>query len=147
MFDLTPSERRGALVVLALVALASGWDLAHRRTEPAPALERVPVAAAARTDSAAAAPASGTATSGGLVDLNTASATQLDELPGIGPVLARRIVEHRAAHGAFRSPEELLAVRGIGARLLERIRPRLASPAATRSPGGPASQNASPPRR
>ncbi|MEY4070688.1 MAG: hypothetical protein RL721_1302, partial [Candidatus Eisenbacteria bacterium] len=55
----------------------------------------------------------------------SASAAELDALPGIGPVLAARIVAHRDRHGPFRSPDELLAVPGIGPRLLERIRPRL----------------------
>ena len=52
-----------------------------------------------------------------------ADARALDALPGIGPVLAARIVQHRREHGAFRDPDELLAVRGIGPRLLERLRP------------------------
>ncbi|HEV2105361.1 MAG TPA: helix-hairpin-helix domain-containing protein [Candidatus Eisenbacteria bacterium] len=46
-------------------------------------------------------------------------------MPGIGPVLARRIVEHRREHGPFRSPEELRAVRGIGPKLYARLRPYL----------------------
>jgi competence protein ComEA len=59
------------------------------------------------------------------IDLNRAGASELDALPGIGPVLARRIVEHRRQHGPFRSLEELRAVRGLGPRLLERLRPRV----------------------
>ncbi|MBI5169621.1 MAG: helix-hairpin-helix domain-containing protein [Candidatus Eisenbacteria bacterium] len=59
----------------------------------------------------------------GPLDLNRATVAQLDGLPGIGPVLAGRIVEQRAKQGAFRSIDELLAVRGIGPRLFERLRP------------------------
>lgn len=51
---------------------------------------------------------------GGLVDLNAADAAALDALPGIGPVLAQRIVDHRTAQGPFRSVEELDDVPGIG---------------------------------
>ncbi len=51
---------------------------------------------------------------GGPVDLNAASAAQLDALPGIGPVLARRIVDHRTREGPFRSVDELDDVPGIG---------------------------------
>jgi competence protein ComEA len=51
---------------------------------------------------------------GGLVDLNAAGVAELDALPGIGPVLAQRIVDHRSRHGAFRSVEELDDVPGIG---------------------------------
>jgi competence protein ComEA len=56
------------------------------------------------------------------VDVNRASAADLESLPGIGPALARRIVEHREAHGPFRSVDDLDRVSGIGPRLLERIR-------------------------
>jgi competence protein ComEA len=59
------------------------------------------------------------------VDLNAASPEELDRLPGIGPVLAGRIVEYRRRHGRFTRIEELLAVRGIGPRLLERLRGRV----------------------
>jgi competence protein ComEA len=50
----------------------------------------------------------------GLVDLNAAGAAELDALPGIGPVLAQRIVDHRSRQGPFRSVEELDDVPGIG---------------------------------
>jgi competence protein ComEA len=56
----------------------------------------------------------GGAASGGRVDLNTADAAELDALPGIGPVLAQRIVDHRTRHGPFRSVEQLDDVPGIG---------------------------------
>jgi competence protein ComEA len=48
------------------------------------------------------------------VDLNAATAADLDALPGIGPVLAQRIVEHRERNGPFRSVEQLDDVPGIG---------------------------------
>lgn len=62
-------------------------------------------------------------TPAGLVDINRASAEELDGLPGIGPVLARRIVEFRERHGPFALVEDLLEVPGIGPRILERLRP------------------------
>jgi competence protein ComEA len=52
----------------------------------------------------------------GPVDLNTATVEQLDALPGVGPVLAQRIVAWREAHGGFRSVDDLRQVPGIGAR-------------------------------
>lgn len=54
------------------------------------------------------------ASGGGKVDLNTAGVADLDALPGIGPVLAQRIVEHRSRSGGFSSVEELDDVPGIG---------------------------------
>jgi competence ComEA-like helix-hairpin-helix protein len=52
-----------------------------------------------------------------LLDLNTATPQQLDALPGIGPVIAGRIVEFRQKRGGFRSVEELLAIEGISERI------------------------------
>lgn len=56
------------------------------------------------------------------VDVNAADWPELIQLPEIGEVLARRIVQHRAANGPFATPEDLLEVRGIGGKTLERIR-------------------------
>lgn len=59
---------------------------------------------------------------GGLVNVNTASTTELEALPGIGEVIAQRIVDHRTANGPFASVEELLEVSGIGEAILGSIR-------------------------
>ena len=59
----------------------------------------------------------------GLLDLNRATDQDFDALPGIGPQLAERIMEYRQSVGAFRSLDELRAVKGIGKKKLERIRP------------------------
>lgn len=63
-----------------------------------------------------------------VVDVNTADAAALESLPGVGPVLAARIVEHREARGAFPSVDSLVAVPGIGPAVLERIRSRVRAP-------------------
>ncbi len=57
----------------------------------------------------------------GLIDVNTAQALELADLPGIGPVLAERIVAYRAENGPFAVPEDLLDVSGIGPKKLEGI--------------------------
>ena len=56
------------------------------------------------------------------LDLNAATPAALDQLPGVGPVLAGRIVAWRAAHGRFTSVDELGEVEGIGPKALERLR-------------------------
>ena len=57
-----------------------------------------------------------------LVNVNTATAEELKQLPGIGPALAKAIVDYRAEHGPFQSAEELTNVSGIGAGKLDGIR-------------------------
>lgn len=61
---------------------------------------------------------------GGMIDLNTASAAELEELPGVGPSIAQRILEHREKNGPFTSVDSLLEVSGIGPATLEKIRER-----------------------
>ncbi|WP_208028154.1 helix-hairpin-helix domain-containing protein [Rhabdothermincola sediminis] len=71
---------------------------------------------------AGAAGPAGAAGTGGKLDLNTATAEQLETLPGIGPATAAAIIEHRERKGRFRSVDGLLDVRGIGPAKLEQIR-------------------------
>ena len=56
------------------------------------------------------------------VNLNQATVKELELLPGIGPVLAKRIISLREGKGGFETPEELLEVSGIGSRKLEEIK-------------------------
>lgn len=59
------------------------------------------------------------------VSLNTADVAALDTLPGVGPVLAQRIVDWRTEHGRFTSVDELGEVSGIGEKLLAQLRPKV----------------------
>lgn len=59
----------------------------------------------------------------GLIDLNSASISELDAINGIGPALAQRIVEYRDSNGPFTSVEDLQKVKGIGAALYAKITP------------------------
>ncbi len=92
---------------------------------PAPGEQLLPgangtgVSGAARQGSGAGAVASGP------VNLNTADLDQLDTLPGVGPVLAQRILDWRIAHGRFSAVDELGEVSGIGEKLLAQLTPKV----------------------
>lgn len=60
------------------------------------------------------------------LDLNRATAEELEQVPGIGPVTARSIVTYREKNGAFRRLEELMIIRGISEEKLDKLRPWLA---------------------
>ncbi|HEX2704294.1 MAG TPA: helix-hairpin-helix domain-containing protein [Candidatus Lustribacter sp.] len=62
---------------------------------------------------------------GARVDLNAADLAALDALPGVGPVLAQRILDWRADHGRFSTVDELAEVSGIGDKLLAQLRPKV----------------------
>lgn len=116
----TTQNARVALVVLfgcvAAAALARQGELRWRArasdlSEPAP-----PAALSGEGDRLR---------DGQALDLNRASAAELELLPGVGPKLAREIVAARTRSGGFASVEALDAVRGIGAKKLARLRPFL----------------------
>jgi competence protein ComEA len=73
-------------------------------------------------DAAVAPPVAGGAVAGGLINVNTASTTELEELPGVGEVIAQAIVDHRTENGPFTSVDQLLDVSGIGDATLEDMR-------------------------
>jgi len=72
--------------------------------------------------------AGGAVTPDGRIRLNAATAAELDALPGVGPVLAERIVEQRESRGPFATVEDLLDVPGIGERKLASLRDLVAVP-------------------
>ena len=93
--------------------LVDGEQILVGRTKAA-----APPGGLAASASTTAPPATGT-----LVNLNTATSEQLDTLPGVGPVTAQKILQWRAAHGAFSAVDELLEVDGIGEKTLADLAP------------------------
>ena len=73
---------------------------------------QIRVAQKAAVQSGAAEPVA--ASRDGKVNINTADEKALDSLPGIGPAMAKRIIEYRSVNGSFQSPEDLKKVKGIG---------------------------------
>lgn len=61
----------------------------------------------------------------GQVDLNTSTAKELQQLPGIGKGLAKRIVDYRTTNGPFKTVEELMKVKGIGKKTFAKMQDRL----------------------
>lgn len=93
--------------------------------DAAPAQAAVPAGSAGTPAVTPAAGARAAQTGGGTVNLNTADVATLDGLPGVGPVLAQRIVDWRTEHGRFSSVEELGEVSGIGDKAMERLRSKV----------------------
>ena len=67
----------------------------------------------------------------GTVDPNSAGPDELDALPGIGPVIAQSLIDERLANGPFFFPEDLLTVKGIGEKLLQKLWEHLSLPPPT----------------
>ena len=61
-------------------------------------------------------------TSTGIVNINTADATALDSLPGIGPAYSQRIIDYRTQNGKFKSIDEIKNIKGIGDKTFEKLR-------------------------
>jgi competence protein ComEA len=132
-----PGDAHGLAVLLVAILLAAGTALPQLETGgtafPQPAIARVatPSAGEAGTPVPTRTASHEGATKSAQVkprvptplNINTANAEALQALPGIGPLLADRIVADREAHGPFRTPEDLLRVPGIGPKRWERIRP------------------------
>src|SRR5213080_1397137 len=74
------------------------------------------------------------------VNINTANAEELQQVPGIGPATAQKILQMRKSYGAFKSVDDLLAIRGLGPKRLEKMRRYLTvgKPSAAKSGALPA---------
>ena len=117
--DVNPVKKKILLPCVAATALLIGFLAGYTFLDAVPADSFI-VSGQRETDVIVIASDSGLA---GAIDINAASAVELTDLPGIGPVLSQRIIEYREAHGPFASVDELINVSGIGERVLERLKP------------------------
>ena len=126
MFGFTRNEKR---VVLFLTAAFLSGALIKAVRENAHPLPDIPESSGfvlpERPERPAEAVVEGGDRAGAGIDLNSAGSAELIGVPGIGPVMAGRILAYRRESGPFRSVDELIRVRGVGPRTLEKIRPYL----------------------
>ena len=108
-----------------VLALILGVVLAAPVLAPAPVAAQSPAPAATAVKATSAAP----------LNLNTATADQLDGLPGVGKAMATRILEYRQKQGGFKKIEELMNVKGIGEKNFLKLKPLVTVAAAKTAPG------------
>ena len=125
-----------AWLVIDPGATAPGVEITPASQRPAPPTAKAPVPTPAAQSPTAASEPSAPATASvtepaqaeqrpATIDINSASADELTALPGIGEVLAARIVAYRTANGPFVRSDQLIAVDGIGTVTYERLRPHI----------------------
>ena len=111
----------GVLGIASITGIA--WSIAHQ----APRAQIVPYRQTAAPEPSVETPAPASrpvpAFGPARININTATAAELENFPGVGPALAARIIEHRTVHGPFTSVEQLDGVKGIGPKLMDKIRP------------------------
>lgn len=133
MWGFTPSEQRAVLLLLSTFGLGIvvWW---YRASQPPPEIDPVELAAfenflrTVSQDSQhlpSPTPISSAVAPTARVDLNAATYNDLVKLPGIGPVMAKRILEFRATQGRFKRLQDLRKVKGIGAKTYEKLAPWL----------------------
>jgi competence protein ComEA len=101
----------------------TGLNLARQVTDGEQILVGVPGGEPVGAPTTASSPAG--SPTGGPIDLNTATVTQLEDLPGVGPVLAQRIIEWRTEHRRFTSVDELQEISGVGEKKFESLKPHV----------------------
>ena len=106
-------QERLTLTILGGLALAALGILRWQQRHPPIRVESGPLPPYAQWDTRL--------TAAKQLDLNTATVEELERLPEVGPSLARRIIEYRAAHGPFRLAQEIVQVPGIGPKTYEAL--------------------------
>ena len=105
-------------LTLVFTAFIAGLFAGRNLNRTPVQIQALPAVTVAATEGA---PENTAPTQPGILDLNTATSAQLQTLPGIGPVIAERIIAYREEVGAFESVGELMNVSGIGEKKLEAV--------------------------
>ncbi|MDE0084910.1 MAG: helix-hairpin-helix domain-containing protein [Candidatus Poribacteria bacterium] len=109
---------RAAIFLVAIILIGAGfWGL--RRFNPALFLGKPDFIAVPNKDQ----PQQSVEEKPALLNINTASAEELESLSGIGPQMAKRIIQYREEHGNFTSIDALTEVKGLGEKTLEKLKP------------------------
>lgn len=122
-------KKQGTVIIMVLVlffvGLSLGFFIGRNLSNPPVLVSMIDSPAAATEPIAQAVSQSPeqSATSGVLVDINTAGVQELTALPGIGNALAMRIIEYRQSNGNFQTVEDLINISGIGEKKLEQLLP------------------------
>lgn len=130
MWNFTQNEQRALLFLISTFVIGLGVQLYQKKFQPFPSVSSVSFAQEEPALVVSSSQGETEVSPSFKFDLNHASADELEKIPGIGPALAQRILEWREAHGPFRQIEELLEVKGIGTKTLEKMRPFLYIPQA-----------------
>jgi comEA protein len=128
MVGFTRSETRALLFLIVTFVVGVGVWTYRNRWAPLPELSearRVEQKATPTTDKKIETRKADTKSGQETIILNDADREELESLPGVGPVIAARIIEYRERHGGFNALEELIEVKGIGQQTVERLKPYL----------------------
>lgn len=106
--------------LMALVMPAAAVEL-----QPAPAADTLKTASAEQADKAVSDIAAAKAEGETAINLNTADMAELETLNGVGPKTAQAIIDFRDSQGGFTSPDQLLAIKGIGEKTLAKMRDQI----------------------
>ncbi len=122
MWGFTRNEQRALLFLISTFVVGLGVQFYQRKFQPLPACSSLSLLQEDTAPLVVSEKGQNISLSF-KYDLNRATMNELEKIPGIGPTLAQRILDWRKGHGPFQQVEDLLKVKGIGAKTLEKIRP------------------------